>query len=106
MDNTSIAPGTPEREISIRRRVHRVAEFYRHALVYVVAIGALWVINALLIANGTQPNKWYSWWVIWPTLGWGIGLFTHGISALPVWGFFLQDWEDRKVKELMAREQK
>ena len=97
-------PGTPQREIAIRRRVHRIAEFYRHLMVYVIIIGLLWIVNAFTINNGTLPTKWYSWWAIWPTLGWGIGLLTHGITALPVWGFFSEEWEDRKVKELMERD--
>jgi 2TM domain len=96
-------PGTPEREICIRRRVHRIAKFYRHLMVYVIVIGLLWILNAIIIFSGTQPNKWYSWWAVWPMLGWGIGLFVHGITLLPMWGLFSQEWEDRKVKELMER---
>lgn len=106
MDNDDFPPGMPERELSIRRRVHRIAEFYRHLLVYVVVIGFLWLLNFATLYNATQPVKWYRLWAIWPTLGWGIGLLTHGITVLPVWGFFTQDWEDRKVKELMERESK
>jgi hypothetical protein len=96
-------PGTPEREIAIRRQVHRIAEFYRHVLVYVMVIGLLWMVNAYTIYHSAQSGKWFLWWAIWPTLGWGIGLLAHGITVLPVWSFFSQEWEDRKVKELMAR---
>jgi hypothetical protein len=28
----------------------------------------------------------------------------HGLSVLPYWSFFSQEWEDRKVKELMQKE--
>lgn len=110
-------PGTPEREIAIRRRVHRIAEFYRHAMVYVIVISLLWLINALLIARHVEPGadlgqiltvlqqaKWKAWWAIWTTAGWGIGLIAHGITVLPLGGFFAEDWEEKKVKELMARE--
>jgi len=99
-------PGTPEREIAIRRRVHQLAEFYRHVFVYGIVIGLLWCANAYLIYSGTVPTKWWFWWAIWPTLGWGIGLITHGITVLPVWGLFSQDWEERKVRELLERERK
>ncbi len=98
-------PGMPEREITIRRRVHRIAEFYQHLLIYVLVIGLLTAVNAYTIYNGSQPSKWFSWWVMWPAMGWGIGVLTHGISVLSVWGFFSHEWEDRKVKELMEREQ-
>ena len=97
-------PGTPQREIAIRRRVHRIAEFYRHLLVYVIVNGLLWILNALLVYDSPKPIRWHTWWALWPTLGWGIGLVTHGITVLPMWGFFSQEWEDRKVKELLERE--
>ena len=99
-------PDTPAREISIRRRVHRIAEFYRHLLTFAIVIGLLWMLNAVTVYHSTRDIKWYSWWAMWPTLGWGIGVVTHAITVLPVWGFFSQDWEDRKVKEMMQREGK
>ena len=105
-DDEFYAPGTPDREISIRRRVHRIAEFYRHLLVYAIVIGLLWALNALTVFQSTKELKWYFWWAMWPTLGWGIGLLAHAISVLPMWGLFSQDWEDRKVKELLEREPK
>jgi hypothetical protein len=104
MDDDLILRGMTERERSIRRRVHRVAEFYRHVFVYVIVIGAIWCINLWGVWNGASPRKWYAYWAIWPTFGWGIGLLTHGLSVLPMWGFFSQDWEDKKVKELLARD--
>ena len=99
-------PGTPEREIAIRRRVHQLAEFYRHVFVYGIVIGLLWCVNACLIYSGSVPTKWWSWWAVWPTLGWGFGIIAHGIAILPGWSLFSQDWEERKVKELLEREQK
>jgi protein-S-isoprenylcysteine O-methyltransferase Ste14 len=89
-------------EREIRKQVHRLAEFYRHALTYVCVIGLLWVICLLTLRQFN--GHWWSYWAIWPTLGWGIGLFFHGLSVMPraqSWG---RDWEERKVRELMARE--
>ena len=104
MDDELMLPGMTERELGIRRRVHRLAEFYRHMFVYVIVIGASWAFNVWTVWNGPSVHKWYAYWAIWPTLGWGIGLITHGLSVLPVWSFCSQDWEDRKVKELLARD--
>ena len=42
MDDELILPGMSEREIAIRRRVHRLAEFYRHVFVYVIVNLTLW----------------------------------------------------------------
>ncbi len=105
MDDEPIFPGMTERELSIRRRVHRLAEFYRHLFVYVIVNMALWSVNAWQIYSATSTAKWYFWWAIWPTLGWGIGVFFHGLSVLPFWTFFSQEWEDKKVRQIMQREQ-
>ena len=106
MDNNSddYSPGMPERERTIRQRVHRIAEFYQHGMIYLLVIGLLAVVNAVAIYNSTPSSKWQYWGVIWPAFGWGIGVIVHGITVLPVWGFFSHEWEDRKVKELMERE--
>ena len=105
MDDELILPGITERELTIRRRVHRLAEFYRHVFVYTIVIGGLWCINLWGFWDGGLPRNWYFYWAVWPTFGWGIGLVTHGLSVLPVWSFFSQDWEDRKVKEMLARDE-
>jgi hypothetical protein len=104
MNEAGIPVGATEREISIRRRVHRFAEFYQHLFVFVIVIGLLWLLNAFVVYNEARTIKWSSWWAVWPTFGWGIGLLVHGLTLLPLGGFFSQDWEDRKVKELMSRE--
>jgi hypothetical protein len=105
MDNDEyFPPGASSREIGIRRRVHRLAEFYQHLLIYTGVISLLWVVNAYTVYTAVQPGKGYAWWVIWPTLGWGIGLLIHALSVLPVWSLFSPEWEERKVKELMDRE--
>jgi hypothetical protein len=105
MDQENFPIRPSEREITIRRRVHRLAEFYRHMFVFVVFIAALWALNAWQIYMSNKLIRWYSWWAMWPTLGWGIGLLAHGLAVLPIWTFFSDDWEDRKVKELMERDQ-
>ena len=103
-DRDEYPPGMPEREITIRRRVHRIAEFYQHGMIYAFVIGLMAVANAFAIYSGTPAGSGQSWWVIWPAVGWGIGVVTHAITVLPVWGFFSHEWEDRKVNELMERE--
>ena len=104
MDDELILPGMTERVLNIRRRVHRLAEFYRHAIVYMIVNGGFWAVNAWVVLESASAAKWYTWWALWPTLGWGIGLVTHGLAVLPFWSFFSQDWEDKKVKQLMERD--
>ena len=49
MDDELILPGMSEREIAIRRRVHRLAEFYRHVFVYVIVNLTLWGANVWML---------------------------------------------------------
>jgi len=104
MDDELILPGMSEREIAIRRRVHRLAEFYRHLFVYAIVNASLWGINLWMMWGTAAAGRFWSYWAIWPTLWWGVGVFVHGLSVLPYWGFFSQEWEDRKVKQLMQKE--
>ena len=104
MHDELIFSGVSEREIAIRRRVRRLAEFYRHLFVYLIVISLLWGLNLWMIWGSPGQAKWYAYWAIWPTLGWGIGLLMHGLSVAPLWSFFSQEWEDKKVKAIMERE--
>lgn len=77
-----------------RKQVEEIRAFYIHAGIYTVVIGAMWIINAMSGA----------WWVQWPMLGWGVGLAVHGLSTFAGRSFFGPAWQQRKVAELMARE--
>ena len=103
MESIIIPTGASEREIAIRKRVHRLAEFYRHLVSYVIVNLVLWVVNAAFIYFGDLPNRWYMWWAVWVTLGWGIGVLCHAVTVLPFWTLFSDEWEERKVRELMDR---
>lgn len=49
-----------------RKHVKAIKGFYVHAVIFCL-------VNAgLLILNLTNPHS--SWWSLWPTAGWGIGL--------------------------------
>lgn len=78
-----------------RKRVRMIRGFYIHASVYVLANATLIVLN--LVASPTVP------WSIWPVAGWGLGLAIHGITVFGFFGFWGQDWEERKIKELMEK---
>jgi hypothetical protein len=101
MDEEVIIPGMSEREIYIRRRVKRLAEFYRHLTMYIVIMSVVWI--ASLIWMKSTPNVWWKWWPMWPTIGWGLGVLAHGLSVLPSYGLFSLDWEEKKVRELLGK---
>jgi hypothetical protein len=41
--------------------------------------------------------------VQWVAFGWGIGIVAHGVSLLAGSSAFGQGWEERKVREYLAR---
>jgi hypothetical protein len=56
----------------------------------------LLVVNLL-----TTPQ---SLWFFVPLLGWGIGLAAHAIAVFGIGGALGRDWEERKIRELLTRE--
>jgi 2TM domain len=101
MDDDIIVPGISEREIYIRRRVKRLAEFYRHLAYYVIVCVGLWVWNYYMI--NAQPTRAIGWWSFFPIVGWGIGVVVHALTVFSPMGFFSLDWEEKKVRELLQR---
>ena len=47
--------------------------FYRHLIVYLAVNALLFIINII-----TAPR---ALWFYWPLIGWGIGLFLHGVGV-------------------------
>ncbi len=97
--NASTMPYTdPIRQDALRRarkRVREIRAFYVSATLYAIIIPSLWIFN--FSAGGKI-------WAHWATIGWGIGLSIHGLTVFAGRSFFGSEWEERKVDELMARE--
>ena len=78
-----------------KKRVRRVKAFYSNALTYLVICSFLSFVN------------WYThhgdFWVKWVWIGWGIGVFFHGVSLYKRNIIFSDDWEERKIKKEMER---
>ncbi|VEN72674.1 XRE family transcriptional regulator [Candidatus Desulfarcum epimagneticum] len=53
--------------------------FRRHFIQYAVVMMGLFILNAI-----KSPNHY---WVIWPALGWGVGVLFHGLNAFNVFNF-------------------
>jgi|GEM_PF-435674 len=103
--DADVADGAADRrEREIRRRVRRQAEFYRHLIVYVAVCGLLWAINLTHYARIERAVPWFGYWALYPTLGWGIGVMMHGLATTERLLPFSAGWEERKVRELLARE--
>ena len=68
--------------------------FYIHLSYYLFFSVFFFIINYL-----TSPEVW---WFYWPIIGWGIGIFSHGMN---VFGFFgwNSDWEEKEIENLMNK---
>ena len=54
------------------------ASFKYHLATYIILIGFLW---GIWFFSGIDNQGHRYMWPIWPTLGWGIGLFFHFLGA-------------------------
>ncbi len=83
------------RREKVEKRVDEIRGFYIHCATYCIVNFGLFCINYFF-----TPGHY---WVIWPMLGWGIGLLMNGLSLLKngLWG---ENWKERKIKELMEKE--
>ncbi|MFM1878325.1 MAG: hypothetical protein RLZZ241_1191 [Bacteroidota bacterium] len=78
-----------------KAKLEAVKGFYANLTAYILVIPLLIWIN---YRTTSFP------WAIFPALGWGFGLLMHGMEAYgvnPLWG---KRWEERKIRELMERE--
>lgn len=80
-----------------RARVKELKGFYTHATAFVLVNIGLFIIN--LLAGGP-------WWFFWPLIGWGIGLGVHALNVFGFRGALGRDWEERKTRELMDKEER
>jgi transcriptional regulator with XRE-family HTH domain len=82
-------------ELLAMRHVEKLRRFYRGVALYVVVITGLTVLNAL-----TRPHHW---WVVWPALGWGIGLLARAAATFDWLPFFGAEWERRQIEKRLGR---
>lgn len=78
-----------------KEKVEAIKGFYGNLLAYLIVIPFLAWLN---YRTTSFP------WVVFPMLGWGLGLLLHGMEVYgynPLWG---KRWEERKLRELMENE--
>lgn len=75
--------------------VRDIKGFYSHLITYVIVIICLLVLNLI-----RKPDHL---WVIWPAVGWGIGVLFHGLNVFEVFSFFGPRWEKRQIDKRLKR---
>jgi hypothetical protein len=81
-----------------RQKVEKIKNFYTHLMVYVM-------VNILLVVINLSTLSSSGIWFIYPLLGWGIGIVSHAVSIFGFGGLFSKDWEERKIREIIEREE-
>ena len=97
-DSTTAIEAEEERRASEQRARERVGEikgFYHHLTVYLVVNAILFLID-IFSGGGT--------WFFWPLFGWGIVVAIQGLNLFHVLPWSSKEWEERKVRELMAND--
>jgi|SRR6187431_2056820 len=86
-----------ERYFKAKKRVEEIKGFYGNLIAYVAVNTGLMVINLV-----TSPQYlWFLWCLGW----WGLGVLFHGMKVFNYMPFFNKDWEERKIKELIEKEE-
>ncbi len=84
------------------KKVKKLKGFYNHALVYVV-------INIMVIIANVQNydpgESFFQFKTFMTAFLRGIGLFAHAMGTFVPYLILGKDWEARKIKELMEKEQ-
>lgn len=82
-----------------KRRVAEIKKFYTGLMSYAIIIPAFAGLNYYI-------NELRHPWFLWAALGWGIGLFFQAMKAFRWFSFFGKDWEERKMREFMEKEER
>lgn len=80
-----------------QKKVEDIKGFYGNLFSYIVIITGLAILNLV-----TSPKHL---WFFWPAFGWGVGVVIHALSVFNILPFMGSGWEERKIKEIMARKQ-
>ncbi|ATC96442.1 2TM domain-containing protein [Pseudoalteromonas tunicata] len=83
--------------VEIIKKVQRLRAFYSHVLQYVVVMLLLSILNFII-----SPDYI---WVIWPALGWGIGIVLQGLSTIGLFAkmaIFDSHWEQKQINKRLA----
>ena len=79
-----------------KEQVEKIKGFYIHATIYCIFVPVFIWLN--LQSNAGFP------WAIFPIGGWGFGVLGHAAETFNYNPFFGKEWEERKIKDLMDKD--
>jgi len=93
--------------LKAKKRVKKIKSFYVHFFIYLtVNILLSGIIAFGLISSGDTFSDAFSNFGLYSTwIFWGIGMFFHWLGVFGFQSLGLgKDWEEKKIKELMEKE--
>ncbi|GMN04727.1 2TM domain-containing protein [Croceitalea sp. MTPC5] len=82
--------------IRAKERITELRKFYAKVLRGLVAVCIVAAINYYL-------NEWEEPWFLWVVFGVTVGILVRAFRVFNLNPFFGKDWEERKIKELVNR---
>jgi hypothetical protein len=78
-----------------KKRVEEIKGFYGNLTAYIIIIPLLAWLN---YSTTDFP------WVIFPAVGWGLGVILNGMAAYGYNPILGKNWEERKIREFMSED--
>jgi hypothetical protein len=79
-----------------KEQVEKIKGFYVHLTIYLIFVPVFIWLN--FISNAGFP------WALFPIGGWGFGVMGHAAETFNYNPFFGKDWEERKIKDFMDKD--
>jgi 2TM domain len=87
------------------KKMKDIKGFYSHLVVYIMVNLFLTVAHMGIFTHELVDIDLPSWSYFTTPFFWGIGLFFHGLYVFQHKFRFFRDWEERKIKEYMERDE-
>lgn len=104
MQNTNSMEDSLEEQMRYARAMRRVRSikgFYIHLFAYIVINGFILISSWVQMEPGTD---YFSFNIFGTPIIWGIGLFFHFLGVFGTNIFLGNNWEERKIKEMMGKD--
>jgi len=95
-----------------QKKVEGIKKFYKHLRVYIIINVLLLLLRARIFkffGDGDFSNVRFDRWLDWNVYGtaiiWGVGLLIHGLYVFQYKFKFFKNWEDRKLKEILEKDE-
>lgn len=92
-----------ERYLQARKRVEKLKGFYGHFSTYLI-INVF--ILGMIFFNLDKGENFWTFGHFSTALFWGIGVGFHALSVFGKGALFGKKWEERKIKEYMAKNER